>query len=99
MTGALRFSEVTPTNGPASPHPKTCPSELVIKNPFPVGDDAIPVHDPIAPFRLVQPISSGCPAWPNAVAKRYALTSQYPFPLGVEAIASHPKAALRVLGG
>jgi hypothetical protein len=26
------------------------------------------------------------------------LRSQYPFPLGVEAIASHPKAALSVLG-
>jgi hypothetical protein len=39
---------------------------LVRRNPFPVDEEAMPVQNPVAPFREVQPVPCHGVAAPNA---------------------------------
>src|ERR1035441_983822 len=98
-TGAASASDVSPPRGWPSAQPTTAPLELTRRKPFPVPDEAIPAHDPVAPLRPVQPFWEGWAASPNAVAHRLEFNSQYPLPLGLAAIAPQPEVGASVLGG
>jgi hypothetical protein len=69
-----------------SPHPATAPFELASKKPKPVAEEVIPTQIvPRGPLKA-HPSGGYSLAAPYPVGQLSEFKSQYPFPLGVEAM-------------